>query len=61
MAYLLGKIVCMITALVAINIGANTLFGFDAFAAMPLMWLRPVNIVIGLAGVLGLLMCFDLI
>ena len=58
---MLGKIAGIITALVAINIGAGALFGFDALANMPLMWLRPVNIAIGVAGVLSLLSCLDLI
>jgi|GEM_PF-6454134 len=59
MMHIVGKIVWLITALASIAIAAASVFGFDLWSAVPMNVVQPMNIIIGIAGVLSLLMCFQ--
>jgi len=56
MMRLLGKVVWVITALVAINVGMSALLAFDIFDRVPDAALMPLAIIIGLSGLLSLWM-----
>ena len=59
MMHVLGRVVWLITAFAAINIGTTALFDFDVLARMPEGALYTVSVIIGVAGALSLWMCLS--